>query len=346
MSWGVGFIGAGAVVQSIHLPTLAHLSGDLHVAAVMDTDPTVAAEVAGRVQARATTSVDDLLADPAVDIVAVCSPAGVHADHVAAAVAAGKAAVLCEKPFVVDAFEADRMEALLAASTVPVVVGAMHTFDPAWTAVRDRFAAGAGESGPARLIRSTIMLPPNSRYEDFAAEPLARDHAADAAFLASPEPEEPVADCLLGLAVHDLPLIRAAVPTVEWVDSAIALAPYGYAIAFGNTTTSVSLTALFHAQAAPEWTLERWGEDDAMTITFTPSYVHAGSGIAEIRTGRDRTTVGPFPRNGYVEQWAHVVELAAGQQQDPAERRAIVDDIRFVLDLAGRATAAGDGSRP
>lgn len=341
MSWGVGFIGAGAVVQSIHLPTLTHLPGDLHVAAVMDTDPAIAAAVADRARARAATSVEELLADPAVDIVAVCSPAGLHAEHVAAAVAAGKAAVLCEKPFVVDTDQAGRMEALLASTAVPVVVGAMHAFDPAWTAVRDRFGAGTGASAPARLIRSTIMLPPNSRYEDVAAEALARDPSADADFLASSEPEEPVAGCLLGLAVHDLPLIRAAVPTVEWVDSAVALAPYGYAIAFGNRATTVSLTAMFHAQAAPEWTLQRWSEADEVTITFTPSYVHAGSGVAEIQDGQGRERLGPFPRNGYVEQWAHVVELAAGREQEQAERRAIVDDIRFTLDLAQRATTAG-----
>lgn len=52
---GVGLIGAGAVVQTVHLPTLARLADEFTVLRVMDTDPVTAERVAARVGAEPTT---------------------------------------------------------------------------------------------------------------------------------------------------------------------------------------------------------------------------------------------------------------------------------------------------
>jgi myo-inositol 2-dehydrogenase / D-chiro-inositol 1-dehydrogenase len=41
----VGFIGAGPVIQAIHLPTLASLPGSFQVARVMGTDAALATRV-------------------------------------------------------------------------------------------------------------------------------------------------------------------------------------------------------------------------------------------------------------------------------------------------------------
>ena len=77
---GVGFIGAGPVTQAIHLPTLATLAERLRVVHVMDVDKDVAAAVADRVDARATTDVQAVLDDPAVEVVCICSPHQFHAE--------------------------------------------------------------------------------------------------------------------------------------------------------------------------------------------------------------------------------------------------------------------------
>ena len=53
---GVGFIGAGAVTQAIHLPTLGRLTLDFEVRQVFD----VAADVASSVAARVGASRDDV----------------------------------------------------------------------------------------------------------------------------------------------------------------------------------------------------------------------------------------------------------------------------------------------
>jgi myo-inositol 2-dehydrogenase / D-chiro-inositol 1-dehydrogenase len=71
---GVGVIGAGPVTQAIHIPALATLPERLQVRHIMDVDQSVANEVAGRVGARASTDVQSVLDDAAVDVVAICSP--------------------------------------------------------------------------------------------------------------------------------------------------------------------------------------------------------------------------------------------------------------------------------
>jgi predicted dehydrogenase len=126
MSLGVGIVGAGPVAQAIHLPTLATVEDRLHVAHVMDVDADVAAGVAARTGASWTTDVDELLADPQVGVVAICSPQQFHVEHVEAACAAGKRAILCEKPLAADDHGAARIVAASRRSGVPVIVGTMH----------------------------------------------------------------------------------------------------------------------------------------------------------------------------------------------------------------------------
>ena len=169
---GVGILGAGPVTQAIHLPSLARLGDILEVRHIMDVDPAVAESVAGRVGARFSTSMDELLADPAVDIVAICSPHQFHAAQVIAACRAGKKAVLCEKPFAMNGEEAAAISAVSAETGVPINVGAMHTFDPGWLAAED---AWGDLPEQVHTVRSSIVLPPNPRFEDFATEIVGRD---------------------------------------------------------------------------------------------------------------------------------------------------------------------------
>lgn len=125
---GVGFIGAGPVTQAIHLPTLATLADRFRVAHVMDVDEQVAAVVAARADAQSTTQLDTLLEDPEVDVVAICSPDRFHADQVAAVAAAGKRAILCEKPLATTVEEAQRIADVSVTSGVP----SSTTWRPIW----------------------------------------------------------------------------------------------------------------------------------------------------------------------------------------------------------------------
>jgi len=172
---GIGFAGAGPVTQAIHLPTLAHLPDLFTPACVMDVNVDLAASVAASANARHTNSLETMLADPSVDVVAICSPQQFHADQAIAAMRAGKKAVLCEKPLANSAEQAQAIAAVSAETGVPVIVGTMHVFDPAWHAL-----LGALDDLPSRTrsVRSSIVLPMNDRFENWATQVTGRPEAA------------------------------------------------------------------------------------------------------------------------------------------------------------------------
>ena len=133
----VGIIGVGPVTQAIHLPNYPlNPKRPLRVLHIMDVNAEVGASVARRSDARSSTDVQTLLDDPAVEVVAICSPGQFHAGQVEAATAAGKRAILCEKPLATTVQEAQLIADVSTKTGVPVVVGAMHVYDPAFVAVQ------------------------------------------------------------------------------------------------------------------------------------------------------------------------------------------------------------------
>jgi predicted dehydrogenase len=327
---GVGIVGAGPVTQAIHLPVLATVKDRLHVAHVMDVDPAVAAAVAARADARWTTDVDALLADPQVDVVVICSPHRFHAEQVEAACAAGKRAILCEKPLAVDDDGADRIVAASRSSGVPVVVGTMHVYDPAVIAAASDWG---GLAETARLVRSVIVLPPNERFVDLATEmhtPPGGDPAplADAAM---------ITDGILSLATHNLPLIRRFAPAVDNVMAATAIRPWGYDITFRSGECTVQLLAAQHRHWRPDWTLEVWGPGNELRMEFPPSYVLAGSATTTVRTGGGERRR-HFGENGYQVEWRHLADLAEGRAEPAVSVEDAADDLRYALAIAAAAT--------
>lgn len=336
---GVGILGAGPVTQAIHLPSLARLRGTLAVRHVMDVDPQVAESVAARVGARFSTTVEDLLADPAVDIVAVCSPHQFHAAQVIAACRAGKKAVLCEKPFAMNGEEAAAISAVSAETGVPIVVGAMHTFDPAWLAAE---AAWGDLPGQVHTVRSSIVLPPNPRFEDFATEivgrvPLpSRDSTGPEAIRAM------LTGGVMGLAIHDLPLVRRFAPDFASVEvlHAETVRPFGYLISLRAGSVTIELRAAMNNTWEPAWTFEAIGHDASLCLDFTPSYVHAGSATARIRRAGSTTVLGPFGHNGYEGEWRELAGIARGTGSAPGAD-TLLHDLEFALAIAGAAADAG-----
>ena len=337
---GVGILGAGPVTQAIHLPSLARLTDILEVRHIMDVDPAVAQSVAGRVGASFSTSMEELLADPGVDIVAICSPHQFHAAQVIASCRAGKKAVLCEKPFAMTGEEAAGISAVSAETGVPIIVGAMHTFDPGWLA-----AEAAWEDLPEQVhtIRSSIVLPPNPRFEDFATEIVGR----------APVPSQDLTDPdvikamlrggVMGLAIHDLPLVRRFTPDFASVEvlHAKILRPFGYVISLRAGAVAIELRAAMNGTWEPSWVFEAIGNDAALKIDFTPSYVHAGSAIARIRKAGQTTVLGPFGHNGYEGEWRKLAELARGTGQPPSAE-TLIQDLEFALSIADAAVGLAD----
>ncbi|WJL96766.1 Gfo/Idh/MocA family oxidoreductase [Microbacterium sp. ET2] len=333
---GVGIVGSGSVVQGIHLPTLSRLADRIEVRHVMDVDLASAQKVAARIGARASASVDDLLTDPTIEVVAVCSPHRFHAEQVIAACRAGVPVVLCEKPFATRREEAERIAHAAAASGTRLVVGAMHTYDPGWEFVRERWG---DLPETATLIRSSIVLPFNDRFEDWSTE-VETPIGLPMRDTSTPEARAAVITArILGLGIHDIPLVRTFLP--EWADleviAAELLDPLGYAVTLRAGRRVAQLTGSFRDHGVPEWEFEVVGPRAAMHIEFSPSYVHAGSAVATIIRDGERVVFGPHPENGYVREWRHAAALARDPQTPSASVSDLVDDLALAVHIADRA---------
>jgi len=98
---------------------------------------------------RAYASYADLARDPRLDVVYIATPPSLHAEN-ALACLAGRKAVLCEKPFALNASEAMRMVRAAREQRVFLMEAMWTRFLPALAAVRAIVTAGT--LGPLRLV--------------------------------------------------------------------------------------------------------------------------------------------------------------------------------------------------
>jgi 1,5-anhydro-D-fructose reductase (1,5-anhydro-D-mannitol-forming) len=158
--WGV--IGASTIGREWMVPAI-NAQPDSMVAAVASSNPVRGkryAEDLGIPQAYS--SVADLLADPAINVVYISTTNEWHELQALAAVAAGKH-VLCEKPLALSLESARRMVATAAAAGV--VMGTNHHLRNAAThrKMRDVIQSGAiGQPLAARVFHA-VQLPPHLR---------------------------------------------------------------------------------------------------------------------------------------------------------------------------------------
>jgi hypothetical protein len=140
---------------------------------------------------------------------------------------------------------------------------------------------------------------------------------------------------ILGLAIHNLPLIRSYVDVIDAIESARFIPPFGYEISFVGGGRSARLQALMPGQWAPRWTLRVIGQAHELEATFPPSYVLAGSSRCALRASGQTTS---FERNesGYEAMWRHAHALATGSEIPLADLGEIVADFNYALDLADR----------
>jgi predicted dehydrogenase/threonine dehydrogenase-like Zn-dependent dehydrogenase len=145
---GIALVGPGSFATETILPGLASLAPACEVVSVVGRSPNAAREAARRFGAgTATTDLDEALADPAVDLVAICTRHDRHADEAARALLAGKA-VFLEKPAAIDLAGLERLEDAWRRSGRPFVVDFNRRFAPD---TRDLAALLAGRIGPLFL---------------------------------------------------------------------------------------------------------------------------------------------------------------------------------------------------
>jgi predicted dehydrogenase len=157
----VAICGAGnwgtRLIESVH-----EKSDKIRFVTAVTRDPPAKRALTDRFGLALTTSYADVLADPNIDGVVLCTPHSQHAAEVAAAAKAGKH-VFCEKPFTLTQEDAQAAIAACKAAGVTLHVGFNRRYAPAYIELTRRIEAGA--IGKVRHIEGQFSGPPSYQTE-------------------------------------------------------------------------------------------------------------------------------------------------------------------------------------
>jgi myo-inositol 2-dehydrogenase/D-chiro-inositol 1-dehydrogenase len=150
----LALLGAGRIGQ-VHAANIHHHPrAELH--AVADVNAEAARALAERLGVRASTDVDAVLGDPALDGVLICTSTDTHVELILKA-AQRKLPVFCEKPIDLDLAKVDACLAEVERAGVPLFIGFNRRFDPHFRALRD--AVQRGEVGDVEIVKITSRDP-------------------------------------------------------------------------------------------------------------------------------------------------------------------------------------------
>jgi len=149
----VGLLGCGRIAKR-HAELLSNEQvPDARLGGVCDIVPQRVSAFAERYRAQAFSHIDELLADDSIDVVAVLTPSGLHAEHVIAVAHAGKH-VIVEKPMALRLDDADAMIRACDEAGVKLFVVKQNRFNV--PVVKLREALEEGRFG--RLVLGTVRV--------------------------------------------------------------------------------------------------------------------------------------------------------------------------------------------
>lgn len=138
--YGFAILGTGAIA-GFHAEQLGRTER-ARLVAVYDPNPDKASRFAKRYGCRAYSELDELLRDPAVDIVNICTPSSLHGEQTIVCAAAGKH-VVTEKPMDIDPAQAERMIDACRAAGTRLGVISQHRLDPSVERLKQLLDEGA-----------------------------------------------------------------------------------------------------------------------------------------------------------------------------------------------------------
>jgi myo-inositol 2-dehydrogenase/D-chiro-inositol 1-dehydrogenase len=159
----VGLIGAGRIGK-VHAETIAFRVPEAALAGVTDLNADAAQALADRCAIpRVSGSAEELLADPSLDAVLICSSTDTHADLIVRAAQAGKH-IFCEKPIDHSLEKIDRALDAVERAGIKLQIGFNRRFDANFARVRRAIAGG--EIGTPHLLHiiSRDPAPPPMSY--------------------------------------------------------------------------------------------------------------------------------------------------------------------------------------
>ncbi len=292
--WGI--LGTGGIARAF-AQTLRQ-TPDARLVAVGSRTAAGAEAFARDFGARTCASYAALVACPDVDIVYVATPHAMHAENAMLALAAGKA-VLCEKPFTMNAREAERVVALARSRGLFLMEAMWTRFMPALAALR-RIVAN-GEIGDVALVQ------------------------ADFGFAASVDPEHRLnkrelgGGALLDLGIYPLSIACALLGPVQKLRAQAVIGPTGIDLSTGFTmlhrggAMSVSNCSL-RARTPCELTVS----GSLGNVRMERMFHMAQSLTVTAADGSTRSVATPFLGNGYVHEAIAAGEaLCAGLLEHP-----------------------------
>jgi myo-inositol 2-dehydrogenase/D-chiro-inositol 1-dehydrogenase len=149
----VAVFGAGRIGR-IHATNLANLPG-VKLQAICDPVGDSARSLAQQLGAEVST-IEAVLADPSIDVVAITSPTSTHSDLITRAAAAGKH-IFCEKPVDLSVPRAIACGEAVEAAGVACMIGFQRRFDPTFNEARTRM--DRGEIGNPEMLIVTSRDP-------------------------------------------------------------------------------------------------------------------------------------------------------------------------------------------
>ena len=152
----VGIIGCGGIANGKHMPSLKKVK-DCQMVAFCDIIPERARKAAadyGTPDAKVYTDYKELLSDPQIDVVHVCTPNRSHSFITVDALEAGKH-VMCEKPMAINSAEAQKMLDAAKRTGKKLTIGYQSRFRD--DAVYMKEEADAGTFGEIYFAKATAL---------------------------------------------------------------------------------------------------------------------------------------------------------------------------------------------
>ena len=166
---GIAIVGTG-MIGAVH--RRAALLAGAEIRGVAASSPQRARDVAEAWGVpRAYRDIEEVVADPQVQVVHVCTPNHLHRPMAQAALEAGKH-VICEKPLATTLEDAQALAALAASSALVATVPFVYRYHPVVREARARIAQG--ELGPLHLIHGSYL-------QDWLLDPASNNWRVDPA---------------------------------------------------------------------------------------------------------------------------------------------------------------------